>query len=51
MMTGDTLTSAPNGRAVITDVWTIAGSGSIRSVVVCDDQPTMLPGLSGWARW
>jgi len=50
MVIGETLTTASNGRAVITSIWMVAGSGSIRSVLVCDDRPAVLHGLSDMLR-
>ena len=50
MVTGETLTAASNARALITCVWMVAGRGSIRSVLVCDDRPSMLHGMSDMLR-
>ena len=44
-MTGESLTAASAGRAVLTDIWMLAGSGPIRSVLICDDRPRVLQGL------
>ena len=44
-MTGGNITAAAAGRAVLTDIWMVAGSGPIRSVLICDDRPRILQGL------
>jgi len=50
MVTGKAITAASSGRALINLVRMVAGRGPIRSVVVCDDRPTVLVGLSDMLR-
>jgi DNA-binding NarL/FixJ family response regulator len=50
MVRGETFTTASNGRGIITGIWMVAGSGSISSVLICDDRPTMLRGISDMLR-
>ena len=44
-MTGGTLPAASAGRAALTDIWMVAGSGPIRSVLICDDRQRIRRGL------
>jgi DNA-binding NarL/FixJ family response regulator len=44
-MTSGSLAAASAGRAVLTDIWMVAGSGPIRSVLICDDRPGILQNL------
>ncbi len=44
MTTGSAVAESA-GRAALTDIWTVAGSGPIRSVLICDDRPRILQGL------
>jgi DNA-binding NarL/FixJ family response regulator len=50
MVTSKALAAASSGRALINVVTMIAGRGPIRSVVVCDDRPTVLGGMSDMLR-
>ena len=43
-MTGENL-GAGTGRVVLTGIWMVAGSGPIRSVLICDDRPWIRQGL------
>ena len=33
--------AAATGRAGVSDIWAVAGSGPIRSVLICDDRPSV----------
>ena len=44
-MTGENLSAAAAGRVVLTGIWMVAGSGPIRSVLICDDRPWIRQGL------
>ena len=44
-MTSESITAAAAGRAALTDIWMLAGSVPIRSVLICDDRPWILQGL------
>lgn len=44
-MTSESVTAASAGRAVLTDIWMVAGTGPVRSVLICDDRPPILRGL------